>query len=157
VATGGGLDPDASYLRIRGLKTLEVRVERASKNAGEIAEFLSEYKKVARVMYPGLPGCEGHEIAREQMDGFGMMLSADIKSGGKAAERFIDSLKLWYLATSLGGVESTVSYPVLSSHVDCTSKQLKELGIGPATVRFSVGIESCDDLIADLEQGLAKA
>jgi cystathionine beta-lyase/cystathionine gamma-synthase len=157
VATGGVLDPEAAYLLIRGLKTLEVRVERASKNAGEIAAFLQRHKKVARVFYPGLSECEGHEIARKQMSGFGMMLSADIKGGGKAAERFIDSLKLWYLATSLGGVESTVSYPVLSSHVNCSPKQLKELGISDATVRFSVGIESCDDLIADLEQALASA
>lgn len=157
VATGGVLDPDASYLLIRGLKTLEVRVERASKNAGEIARSLARHKKVQRVMYPGLPDCEGHEIAREQMDGFGMMISFDIKGGGKAAERFIDSLKLWYLATSLGGVESTVSYPVLSSHVNCSAKQLKELDISDATVRLSVGIESCEDLIADLEQALGKA
>jgi cystathionine beta-lyase/cystathionine gamma-synthase len=157
VATGGVLDPEAAYLLIRGLKTLEVRVERASKNAGEIAAFLQRHKKVSRVFYPGSPECEGHEIARKQMSGFGMMLSADVKGGGKAAERFIDSLKLWYLATSLGGVESTVSYPVLSSHVNCSLKQLKELGISDATVRFSVGIESCDDLIADLEQALGRA
>lgn len=157
VATGGTLDPEASYLLIRGLKTLEVRIERASKNAGEIADFLSEHKRVARVFYPGLPDSEGHAIAREQMSGYGMMLSLDVKGGGKAAERFINALKLWYLATSLGGVESTVSYPVLSSHVNCSAKQLKELEISDATVRLSVGIESCDDLIADLEQALGKA
>jgi len=91
------------------------------------------------------------------MDDFGMMLSIDVKGAGKSAIRFIDSLKLWYLATSLGGVESTVSYPVLSSHVNCTSKQLRELEISDATVRLSVGIENSDDLIADLEQALGKA
>jgi cystathionine beta-lyase len=157
VATGGTLDPEAAYLLIRGLKTLELRVERASKNAEAVAEYLHRHKKVSRVMYPGLPESEGHEIARKQMSGFGMMLSANIRGGGKAAERFIDSLKLWYLATSLGGVESTVSYPVLSSHVNCSPKQLKELEISDETVRLSVGIESADDLIADLEQALGKA
>lgn len=161
VSTGGTLDPEASYLLIRGLKTLEVRVERASKNAEEIANYLSRHKKVSRVFYPGLPQSEGYKIARQQMSAFGMMLSldmkGDVKGVGKAAESFINSLKLWYLATSLGGVESTVSYPVLSSHVNCSAKQLKELEISDATVRLSVGIESCDDLIADLEQALGKA
>jgi methionine-gamma-lyase len=157
VSTGGTLDPEASYLLIRGLKTLEVRVERASKNAEEIANFLNGHKRVSRVFYPGLPQSEGYKIARGQMSAYGMMLSLDIKGGGKAAESFIDSLKLWYLATSLGGVESTVSYPVLSSHVNCSAKQLKELEISDATVRLSVGIESCDDLIADLEQALEQA
>ncbi len=157
VSTGGTLDPEASYLLIRGLKTLEVRVERASKNAGDIADFLEGHKKVSRVFYPGLASNESHNIARAQMSAYGMMLSVDIKGGGKAAETFINALQLWYLATSLGGVESTVSYPVLSSHVNCSAKQLKELEISGATVRLSVGIESCDDLIADLEQALAKA
>lgn len=157
VAMGGTLDPEAAYLLIRGLKTLELRVERASKNAEAVAEYLYGHKKVSRVMYPGLPDSEGHAIARRQMNGFGMMLSADLRGGGKTAEKFIDALKLWYLATSLGGVESTVSYPVLSSHVNCSPKQLKELEISDATVRFSVGIESADDLIEDLEQALGKA
>ena len=149
VSTGGTLDPEG-FLPIdsRGLKTLEVRVERASKNAGELANFLQRHKKVSRVFYPGLPGGEGYKIAREQMSAYGMMLSLDVKGGGKAAESFINALKLWYWLTSLGGVESTVSYPVLSSHVNCSAKQLKELEISDATVRLSVGIESCDDLIA---------
>lgn len=157
VATGGVLDPEASYLLIRGLKTLEIRVERASKNAMRIAEYLSGHDAVARVFYPGLPGSEGHEIARRQMSSFGMMLSIELKRGGKAAERFIDALRLWYLATSLGGVESTVSYPVLSSHVNCSPAQLKQLGVTPAMVRLSVGIESAKDLIDDLEQALERA
>ncbi|MGZ4839758.1 MAG: PLP-dependent transferase, partial [Terriglobales bacterium] len=99
----------------------------------------------------------GHEIARRQMNDFGMMVSFDVKGGGPAAERFIDSLKLWYLATSLGGVESTVSYPLLSSHVGLTDKQLELLGVSAATVRLSVGIEEAADLVADLEQALGCA
>ena len=94
---------------------------------------------------------------RRQMNDFGMMVSFDMRGGGRAAERFIDSLKLWYLAPSLGGVESTVSYPVLSSHIGLTANQLALLGVSPGTVRLSVGVEDADDLLADLEQALATA
>ncbi|MCU1307066.1 MAG: methionine gamma-lyase [Acidobacteriaceae bacterium] len=157
VTTGGVLDPGASYLLLRGLKTLEVRVEKASQNAKCIAQHLRGHKKISRVMFPGFEENEGHEIAKKQMRDFGMMVSIEIKGGGKSAERFINSLKLWYLATSLGGVESTVSYPVLASHVNCSKERLKLLDVSPATVRLSVGIESCGDLIADLEQALRRA
>ncbi len=152
--SGGCLDPAASYLLIRGLKTLEIRVERACRNAALIAEFLREHPKVGRVLYPGLPDNDGHEFARRQMRDFGMMVSFEIKGGGRAAERFVDHLRLWYLATSLGGVESTVSYPLLSSHVGLTRQQLKLLDVSPATVRLSVGIENAADLVEDLDQAL---
>jgi cystathionine beta-lyase/cystathionine gamma-synthase len=112
---------------------------------------------MARVYYPGLPSHEGHELARRQMKDFGMMVSFDLRGGGRAAERFIDSLKLWYLAPSLGGVESTVSYPVLTSHTGLSNKQLELLGVSAATVRLSVGIEDPADLLGDLEQALARA
>jgi cystathionine beta-lyase/cystathionine gamma-synthase len=152
--SGGCLDPAASYLLIRGLKTLEVRVERACGNATVIAEVLREHPKVSRVFFPGIVGTEGHEVARKQMKDFGMMVSFDIKGGGKAAERFINRLRLWQLAPSLGGVESTVSYPVLSSHLGLTAKRLDLLGVSPGTVRLSVGIEHAADLVEDLEQAL---
>jgi len=157
ILTGGCLDPGCAYLLLRGLKTLHVRVERACRNAARIAEMLSQHPKVARVYYPGLPDNDSHEIARRQMKDFGMMVSFDLRGGGRAAERFIDSLKLWYLAASLGGVESTVSYPVLTSHTGLSAAQLKLLGVSPATVRLSVGIEDSEDLVADLEQALEKA
>jgi len=96
-------------------------------------------------------------LARRQMKDFGMMVSFDLRGSGRAAERFIDSLKLWYLAPTLGGVESTVSYPVLSSHIGLSTKQLELLGVSAATVRLSVGIEDAGDLIGDLEQALARA
>ncbi|HYG97594.1 MAG TPA: aminotransferase class I/II-fold pyridoxal phosphate-dependent enzyme [Terriglobales bacterium] len=150
--SGGCLDPAASYLLIRGMKTLEIRVERAAGNATILAEVLREHPKVERVFFPGLPQNEGHEAARRQMKDFGMMVSFDIKGGGKAAERFIDRLQMWYLAPSLGGVESTVSYPVLSSHVGISKERLKLLGVSPATVRLSVGIEHAADLVEDVEQ-----
>ena len=155
--TGGCLDPLGSFLLIRGLKTLEIRVERACANARAIAEALRRNQKVERVFYPGFAGDPSHEVARRQMRDFGMMVSFDIKGGGAAAEKFINALQLWYLATSLGGVESTVSYPLLSSHVGLTDKQLELLDVSAATVRLSVGIEHPADLVADLEQALDRA
>ncbi len=154
ILTGGCLDPGCAYLLLRGMKTLHVRVERACRNAAQIAEALRSHSKVEQVYYPGLKDHPAHELVRRQMKDFGMMVSFDIRGGGKAAERFIDKLKLWYLATSLGGVESTVSYPVLSSHIGLSAKQLDLLGVSPATIRLSVGIEDAGDLIADLERAL---
>ena len=154
--SGGSLDPGASFLLIRGLKTLELRVERACKNAMQIAEALEGHSKVARVMYPGLKSHPAHELARKQMRDFGMMMAIEVRGGGKAAERLIDGLQLWYLAASLGGVESTVSYPVLSSHTNMPEDKLRLMDVSAATVRLSVGIEDPADLIADLEQSLAR-
>lgn len=156
IQTGACLDPGAAYLLLRGMKTLEIRVERACINAFQIAEYLNGHKKVARVMYPGLKDNESHKTALRQMRDFGMMVSFDVRGGGRGSERFIDALKLWYLATSLGGVESTVSYPVLASHVGLVRKQLELLDVSPATIRLSVGIENSADLIADLEQALSR-
>ncbi len=155
--SGASLAPLASYLLIRGLKTLELRVERACRSTQLIAEMLRRHPKVRRVMYPGFPGNEGHEAARRQMRDFGMMVAFETKGGGPAAERFIDGLKLWYLATSLGGVESTVSYPLLSSHVGISRERLRLMDVSEATVRLSVGIEDAEDLMADLRQALARA
>ncbi|MDP9268600.1 MAG: aminotransferase class I/II-fold pyridoxal phosphate-dependent enzyme [Acidobacteriota bacterium] len=156
LTTGGSLDPGAGYLLLRGLKTLELRMLRGCENAARIAEAMARHPRVEKVMYPGLAGHAGHDIARSQMRGFGAMVAFEIKGGSTAAERFIDALELWYLATSLGGVESTVSYPMLSSHFGTSSERLKWLGIGPATVRLSAGIEDAEDLIADLNQALAR-
>lgn len=157
IHTGGCLDPNAAYLLLRGMKTLQLRVERACVNAFAIAEFLKSHPKVERAYYPGLHECEGHEAATHQMRDFGMMVSFDIRGGRMSARKFIDSLRLWYLATSLGGVESTVSYPVLASHVGLDAKMLKLLGVSPATVRLSVGIEDSADLVRDLDQALRKS
>lgn len=156
IKCGGSLDPFASYLLIRGLKTLELRVQRACFNASQIAQALAGNPKIARVMYPGLAQNGGHVFAQRQMRDFGMMVAIELKGGGRAAEKFIDSLKLWYLAASLGGVESTVSYPVLTSHVGLSRQRLQQMDVSSATVRLSVGIEDSADLIADLEQALAR-
>jgi cystathionine gamma-synthase len=158
--SGGSLDPGAAYLLLRGLKTLSLRVERACRNAALIAEVLRQHPRVARVMYPGLAEHEGHEVAERQMSDFGMVVSFDVRSGlrggGRAAERFIDGLRLWYLAATFGGVESSVSYPVLTSHVHMRPAQLRQLGVSAATVRLSVGIEEAEDLITDLTQALSR-
>jgi cystathionine beta-lyase/cystathionine gamma-synthase len=154
ILTGGCLDPGCAYLLLRGLKTLQLRVERACRNAGAITKFLEGHPRVSHVYYHGLAGHEDHELASRQMADFGMMVSFDLQGGEPAVDRFIKRLKLWYLATSLGGVESIISYPVLSSHIGLSAKRLKLLGVSPATVRLSVGIEDADDLIADLERAL---
>lgn len=151
---GGCLDPFASYLLIRGLKTLEIRMERASHNAALIAEALQQHPKVARVLYPGLNTNEGHDAARRQMKDFGAMLSFEIKGGTPEVERFVQALEIWVLAASLGGVESTLSYPLLSSHVGLPEARLRQLDVSAATVRLSVGIENSADLVADLRQAL---
>ena len=155
--SGGSLDPGAAYLLLRGLKTLSLRVERACRNASLIAEALRQHPRVARVMYPGLAEHDGHEVAERQMSDYGMMVSFDIRGSGRAAERFINRLRLWYLAATFGGVESSVSYPVLTSHVHMRRAQLRQLGVSDATVRLSVGIEDAEDLIADINQALSKA
>jgi cystathionine beta-lyase/cystathionine gamma-synthase len=156
IVTGGCLDPHAAYLLIRGMKTLEIRVRKACRNAHAVAEFLHGHKKVARVFYPGLADNPFHEIAKSQMRDAGMMVSFDLRGGMKSAERFIDSLQVWCLATTLGGVESTLSYPVLSSHVGISKERLKLLGVNDGTIRLSAGIEDADDLIADLEEALKR-
>ncbi|MDR3748534.1 MAG: PLP-dependent aspartate aminotransferase family protein [Acidobacteriota bacterium] len=155
--TGGVVDPGCAYLLLRGLKTLDVRVERACQNAAEIAVALQRHPEVERVHYPGLADKASLDLVGRQMTDYGMMVSFDIRGGGRAAERFIDRLKLWCLAASLGGVESTVSYPVLTSHIGLSAKQMKLLGVSLATIRLSVGIEDAGDLIADLEQALERA
>jgi cystathionine beta-lyase/cystathionine gamma-synthase len=156
VLSGGTLDPHASFLLIRGMKTLEIRMERACANARRIAEALSRNAQIERVFFPGLPDHAEHELATRQMSDFGAMVSIEIAGGGAAAERFLNRLKLWQLAASLGGVESTVSYPVWASHVGLED-QWDALGITPALVRLSVGIESHVDLIADLEHALERS
>ena len=157
ILTGGCLDPGCAYLLLRGLKTLELRVERGCRNAAAIASALERHPKVSHVYYPGLEEHEAHELASRQMNDFGMMVSFDLRGGEPAVDRLIKKLKLWYLATSLGGVESTLSYPVLSSHIGLSAKRVKLLGVSPATVRLSVGIEDAGDLIADLDAGLEGA
>ena len=155
ILTGGCLDPGCAYLLLRGLKTLQLRVDRACKNAAAVAEALQRHPKVSHVYYPGLSSHEDHALATRQMRDYGMMVSFELRGGEAAVDRFIKRLKLWYLATSLGGVESILSYPELSSHIGLSAKRLKLLGVTDSTVRLSVGVEDAGDLIADLASALA--
>jgi methionine-gamma-lyase len=151
---GGSMDPEAAYLLIRGMKTLQVRVERQCKSAMAVAKFLDRHPRVARVHYPGLPSHPDHALARRQMKGFGGMLAFDMKGGLQAARRFCDRVRIFLLAASLGGVESLVVLPIFTSHYNMSLAELRAASVGPGTVRVSVGLEDPDDLIEDLRQAL---
>ncbi len=151
---GNVMDPHAAWLLIRGLKTLAVRVARQNENALRVAEFLGQHEKVRRVHYPFLKSHPQYAIAREQMSGGGGMVTFEVEGTGEDARRVSEAMRLFTLATSLGGVESLVSIPVLTSHAMISAEQRAKMGVTEQMVRLSVGIESVDDLIADLEQAL---
>jgi len=155
IQLGGSMDPEAAFLLIRGMKTLEVRVERQCKNAMAVAKFLSKHSKVARVHYPGLPSHPDHNLAKRQMRAFGAMMAFDLKGGLAAARRLCDRVRVFLLAASLGGVESLVILPIYTSHYKMSAAELRGAGVEPGTVRVSVGLEDPEDLIEDLRQALA--
>jgi methionine-gamma-lyase len=154
ICLGGSMDPDAAYLLIRGLKTLELRVQRQSESALTVARFLEKHPKVARVFYPGLASHPDHRLAKQQMKGFGGMLAFDLKGGLAAARRFCDRAKIFLLAASLGGVESLIVLPIYTSHHRMSTVELAAAGVSPGTVRMSIGLEDPRDLLADLRQAL---
>ena len=151
---GNCMDPHAAWMMIRGLKTLAVRVERQNENALRVAEFLEQHGKVRRVHYPFLKSHPQYAIAREQMSGGGGVVTFEVEGAGEDARRVSEAMRLFTLATSLGSVESLVSIPVLTSHAMISAEQRREMGVNEQMVRLSVGIESGDDLIADLERAL---
>jgi len=155
--TGAVVDPFAAYLLIRGLKTLALRVERQNANATRIAEFLASHPKVERVHYPGLPTHPEHEIARRQMKGFGGVVSFEVRGDLATASRVVDACTIPRIAPSLGGVESLIEQPALMSFYELTTEERLQIGIRDNLVRYSVGIEDADDLIADLAQALERA
>jgi methionine-gamma-lyase len=155
IQIGGSMDPEAAFLLIRGMKTLEIRIERQCRNALAVAKFLEKHPKVARVHYPGLPSHPDHRLAKQQMRGFGAMLAFDHKGGLAGARRFGDRIRVFLLAASLGGVESLAILPIFTSHFNMSSAELKAAGVSPGTVRVSVGLEDPEDLIEDLRQALA--
>lgn len=152
---GGVMDPHAAFLLLRGIKTLAVRVERQNESALRIAEFLSQHAKVRSVNYPFLTGHPQRELAMEQMKGGGGVLSFEVEGSGDDAKKVSESLRLFTLAPSLGGVESLVSLPVLTSHAMISADHRQQMGVTEQLIRLSVGIENVNDLIADLEQALA--
>ncbi len=154
---GGVMDPHAAFMLLRGIKTLAVRVKQQNESALHIAEFLVAHPKVRSVNYPFLKGHPQRALAIEQMKGGGGVLSFEVEGTGEHAKRVSEALQLFTLAPSLGGVESLVSIPVLTSHATISAEHRQKMGVTEQMVRLSVGIEHTDDLIADLEQALAVA
>ncbi len=151
---GAALAPDSAWLVRRGVRTLHLRVERASANAAAIAGFLERHPGVRRVQYPGLESHPSHEVARRILDGYGGLLTFEVDGGRPGGEAVMDRVRLCVRATSLGGVETCISHPASTSHRQLTAEQLAEAGIGAGDLRLTVGCEDVDDLIADLEQAL---
>lgn len=152
---GGSPSPFDVWLTNTGLKTFELRMQRHIDNAAGVAEWLDRHPKVASVYYPGLASFPGHQIARKQMcNGYGGMLSFELTGGFEAGIRFMDSLELITLAVSLGNVDSLIEHPASMTHASLSSEDRLELGVTDALIRFSVGIENLEDVIADLEQAL---
>jgi cystathionine beta-lyase len=152
---GGVLDAHACYLLERGLKTLGIRVEQHNKNALRIAEFLNEHPKVKKVYYPGLPEHPGHEIAKQQMCGFGGMLSFELDCPEENALEFVNKLELIVPAVSLGGIETILCFPAKTSHAELSADEREKQRISDSLIRLSVGIEDVEDLIADLENAFS--
>ena len=149
--------PFDSFLALRGLKTLALRMERQCASAMRIAEWLEKHPKVRRVYYPGLASHPQHALAKSQMRAFGGMISADLAGTLDDARRFLERCRLFALAESLGGVESLIEHPTIMTHASVPADVRQQLGISDTLVRLSVGIEDVADLIADLEQGLARS
>jgi cystathionine beta-lyase/cystathionine gamma-synthase len=148
---GGVMDPHAAWLLLRGIKTLAVRVQRQNENALRVAQFLAQHSKVRRVYYPFLEGHPQRGLAMEQMRGGGGVVSFEVAGTGEDARLLTEALRLFTLAPSLGGVDSLVCIPVLTSHAMVSAEQRQKIGVTEQLIRLSVGIENADDLIADLE------
>jgi cystathionine gamma-lyase len=154
-AVGGIASPFDSFLVLRGIKTLALRMERHCANAQTIAEALDRHLSVRRVIYPGLPTHPQHELARRQMCGFGGMVTAELATDLAGCRRVLERVRLFTLAESLGGTDSLIEHPAIMTHASVPAEQRSALGIGDSLVRLSIGIEDADDLMADLEQALS--
>jgi cystathionine gamma-lyase len=156
-AVGGVPSPFDSFLVLRGLKTLHVRMERHAENAMKVARFLERHSQVEQVSYPGLESHPQHALARRQMKGFGGMLTFVIRGGLEAARAFLKNLRVFACAESLGGVESLIEHPAIMTHASVPPATRAQLGIADGLIRVSCGIEAADDLVDDLERGFAAA
>ncbi|HHT9114249.1 MAG TPA: cystathionine gamma-synthase [Candidatus Wunengus sp. YC65] len=154
-AAGGVPGPFDCFLVLRGIKTLAIRMERHAENALKIAQFLENHPKVRRVIYPGLSSHPQHELAKRQMTGFGGIVTFFIKGGLEAARKFLERVKVFSLAESLGGVESLIEHPAIMTHASLPKEVREKIGISDELIRVSVGIENVDDLIDDLKNALA--
>ncbi len=154
---GDVCDPHTAYLLIRGLKTLELRVQRQNQTADKVAHFLAKHPAVRRVFYPGLVSHPDYEVAVEQMEGFGGVVSFELEATLEKTGQFVDHLQIPYIGPSLGGVESLVSQVAVTTFYDFSPEERAEIGISDSLIRFAVGVESADDILADLAQALDKA
>lgn len=148
--------PFDAFLTLRGVKTLALRMERHCSNALALAQWLERQPQVARVYYPGLASHPQHELAKRQMRGFGGMISLDLRCDLAGARRFLENVRIFSLAESLGGVESLIEHPAIMTHASIPAETRADLGIGDSLIRLSVGVEALEDLQADLAQALAK-
>lgn len=154
--TGSVLGPQEAFLILRGLKTLEVRMERHCENARKVAEFLDTCPKVEKVYFPGLESHVGHEIAKKQMKDFGGMIAFEVKGGKEAGMKFVNALELCTIAVSLGDAETLIEHPASMTHSTYSAEDLKAAGIPEGLVRLSLGLENAEDIIADLEQAFTR-
>ena len=155
--TGATVDPFAAYLLVRGLKTFALRMERQNTNAQAVAEFLTRHPRIAAVHYAGLPSHPEYDIAKKQMRGFGGVVSFEVAGDLDTASRVVDACTIPHIAASLGGVESLIEQPAIMSFYELTSEERLQIGIKDTLIRYAVGIEDADDLIADLDQALDRA
>ena len=153
--TGATLGPFEAFLIMRGLKTMEIRMERHCENAKKVAEYLVKQEKVERVYYPRLETHPGYEIAKKQMQDFGAMISFEVKGGKEGGMKFVNSLSMIPIAVSLGDAETLVQHPASMTHSVYTEEELKAAGISAGLIRLSVGLENAEDIIADLELGFS--
>lgn len=153
--TGAVLGPQEAFLILRGLKTLEIRVQRHCENAKKLAEYLVANPKVEKVYFPGLESHEGHEIAKAQMSDFGGMVAFEVKGGKEAGIALCDNLEMCALAVSLGDAETLIEHPASMTHSPYSAEELKAFGISEGLIRLSAGLENVEDIIADLEKGFA--
>lgn len=156
VGMGCNMDPHQAYMVLRGVKTLAVRVARAQENALKVAAWLEKHPQVAWVKYPGLPSHPQYALAQRQMSGPGAMISFELKGGLKAGKVLMDGVRLALLAVSLGGIETLIQHPASMTHSRMSRENREQAGITDGLVRFAVGIEDAEDIIADLEQALAR-
>ena len=154
VYMGGNMDPHQAYLTSRGVKTLTLRMDKSQASAMKVAQYLENHPKIAWVKYPGLPSHPQYELAKKQMSGFGTMMSFEVKGGVKAGETLMNNVHLAMLAVSLGGVETLIQHPASMTHAGLSKEAQQEAGITDGLVRFSVGIEDYEDIIADLDNAL---
>ena len=155
--TGGVIDPNSSYLLIRGLKTFALRMERLNQSAQEVAEHLEELPGIRRVYYPGLPSHPHYDVAKRQMRGFGSVVTFEVQDDTEYALRFLSNLQILNIGPSLGGVESLITHPATISYYMHTKEEREALGIKDGLIRLAVGLEDSGDIIADIDQALDKA